>query len=153
MNQTTESRSSLPGLSNLVHTIAELYQDGVQDTYAPGRTNWDPFLERLLLEAQGVVYVPGTGIPCKLNPFDGTLVLYDRTLSRLKILLSLPKPLRVVGELYRTDGVFIKRLFDREIGKGASEIVGIGCKRRRGEFMLMLNSPEGMRSFRIKKEE
>jgi hypothetical protein len=153
MNQTTDSKSCLPGLSHLVQTVAELFHDDVQDRFAPGKGDWNPVVERLILEAQGVVYYPDTAIPSKLNPFDGTLVFYDRPASRLTILLTLQRSLRVVGELYRTDGVFIKRLFDRQIVKGSSEIVGIGCMKTRGEFIFLLHSSEGMRSFRIREDD
>lgn len=149
MNNKTGTRHCQPDLSHLSRTIAELSFEGARETLAIGKWNWEPVRERIELRRKGVEHYKDTNIPIRSNPFEGTLVLFDRAASRLTILLNLSKSLRVVAELYRMDGSYIKRLFDRQIPMGSSEIIGLGCRHRKGEFVITLHSCDGTKNFKI----
>jgi hypothetical protein len=57
--------------------------------------------------------------------------------------------MRVVGELYGSDGHFVKRLFDRPFVQGLTEITDLSSKLSKGMQVVLLNSNEGMKYFRI----
>jgi len=149
MSNNTGTRHCLPDLSHLSRTIAELSMEGVRETLAVGKRSWEPVKERIELRRRGVEHYKDTNIPIRNNPFEGTLVMFDRAASRLTILLNLSRSQRVVAELYRRDGSYIKRLFDRYIPQGASEIIGLGCRHRKGEFVITLHSFDGTKNFKI----
>jgi hypothetical protein len=150
MNKTTGSTNYSPDLNHLAVTMVELYQEGVaeicacNDEVREKEQIWD---EEKNPDAS---IFPEAGFPCRTNPFDATMIAYNRSSSKLTILLSLSKPLVVVAESYDAYGRFIKRLFNKRIGRGLTEIVCLGCRQRKGPFMILLSSSEGMRSFRIR---
>ena len=151
MNRTAGFTPCSPDLSHLVHVIAELFQDGVAEVSASGMleqntgTGWEE------KENPGSVFVHETGIPLRTNPFEGSVVAFDRNASKLTILISLGKPMRVIAEIYGPNGRFVKCLFDRRIERGLTEITGVGRRKRNETFVVLLNSGEGIRSFRIMK--
>jgi hypothetical protein len=150
MNNTTSSTFFSPDLNHLSVTLAELYQEGVAEISACMEV--DRKLETLWDEDKNPAaeIFPEAGFPCRNNPFDATMVAFNRSSSKLTMLLSLLKPLVVVAEIYDPYGRFVKRLFNEKIGRGLTELVCLGCRQRKGPFILLLSSSEGMRSFRIK---
>jgi len=150
MDKATDSTSYYSrDLSHLSVTIAELYQEGVPEISACCRDDEDLGPDWDLEENPDSYIFPEAGFPCRTNPFDATLIAFEWRASKLTFLLSLAKPLLVVAEIYGTDGRFIKRLFIKKIGRGLTEIVGLGCWQLKETFVLVLHSYEGMRSFRI----
>jgi hypothetical protein len=150
MNKTTGSTYYSPDLNHLAVTMVELYQEGVEEICACSEEVEEK--EQVWDEEKNpdAPIFPEAGFPCRTNPFDATMVAYIRSSSKLTILLSLSKPLVVVAESYDAHGRFIKRLFNNKIGRGLTEIVCLGCRQRKGPFMILLSSSEGMRSFRIR---
>jgi len=150
MNRTADSRFQSPDLHQLVRSFAELFQEGVAEVSAMGReernreTVWEEN------KNPGTLLLNETCLPRYSNPFVGSVVFFSRPTSKLTILLSMGKPLRVIAEIYGHNGRFIKRLFDRKIEPGLTEITGLGIRPRKGAFVVLLNSVEGMKYYRIK---
>jgi hypothetical protein len=149
MKKTSGSSSYSKDLSHLSITIAELFQQGVAEISACSGVENEMLPELNLEEHPDSYLFPEVGFPCRSNPFDATLIAFDRKASKLTFLLSLTRPLMVVAEIYGLDGRFIKRLFIKKIGRGLTEVVGLGCWQLKGTFVILLQSYEGMRSFRI----
>lgn len=150
MKKTAHSRSYSPGVNPMVSTIAQLYQDGVAEGrihYLRGTTLGEDWEEQVL---PGSVIKPEVGFPSRTNPFEGTIIAFDKSMSKLTILLGLGKPVRVVAELYSFKGKFIKRLFDKKMEQGLTEIICLGCGRQKDPFVVVLNSGEGMKAFRVR---
>jgi len=78
------------------------------------------------------------------------MIAFDKAASKLTILLSLLKPLRVVADIYSKDGRFIKRLFDMRMERGLTEIISLGYRMGKEAFVVLLNSGDGIMSFKIK---
>jgi hypothetical protein len=149
MNKTAGSKSCFPDLSHLSGTIAELYQGGVDEICAIHIKEKVPVSIWDEDKNPDAAIYPEAGFPCRTNPFDATMVAFDESASKLTILLSLSKPLLVIAELYGPDGRFIKRLFNKRMERGLTEIIGRGRRQQKRIFMILLHSSEGMRSFRI----
>ena len=150
MNHITGTRTLSTDLRQFTRTIAELYHESTPEVLAKTKSNWDPVREKIQRRRQGVEYFEDSSSRCRTNPFDGSLVLYEIMSSRLTVLLHLSKPLRVIAEIYTVEGTFLKRIFDRQICHGATEIISIGSQQFFGEYVMVLHSCEGIISFRIR---
>jgi len=150
MNPITGTRTIQTDLRHFTHTIAELFHECTPEVLAVSKSNWDPVRERIHTRRQGVEYSEDPSLRCRANPFDGSLVLFEIASSRLSVLLHLSKPLRVIAEIYTVEGTFLKRIFDKKIGLGATDIISIGSQQFIGEYIMVLHSCEGIKSFRVR---
>jgi len=150
MNPTTPARTNYTDLSHFTRTMAELYNEGTPEVLAKTKSNWDPERERIQRRHQGLEYSEDLSNRCRTNPFDGSLVVYEIASSRLSVLLHFSKTLRVIAEIYTVEGTFLKRIFDRKIRHGATDIISIGSQQFFGEYVMVLHSCEGIKSFRIR---
>jgi hypothetical protein len=138
-------RSTSPELKNLSHTVAELFSDRNTEM-----ADMDPQVANKSRKiGEYIIANEVDDFPFRPNPFMGSVVAYDKAASRLSILLSLASAKRVVIELYDEERRFIKRIFDRKVEKGLTEIIRLASGMPRGEFVVVLNCDDGIKSFRI----
>jgi len=144
--------SGRPDLLHLAKTIAELYQE--KTTNIRSLEGYENLLNETGIRQFHVGHpvVRKTCLPRMVNPFESSIVFYSVSASRLMILLLLEKTQWVVVEIFDQEGQFLKRLFSKNIHKGVTEIIVIGCQHLDLPFVLVLNSGEGMRSFIINSE-
>jgi hypothetical protein len=136
--------------SRIVHTLAELYSDqSNESTILRSERSLPDIRHRAKKRPTMASLISVMRITSPFNPFAESLVSYDPNAHRMTFLISLSNTMREVGELYGSDGHFIKRLFDREFVKGLTEFIDVSSKLNSGTQAVLLNSNEGMRYFRI----
>ncbi|NVO19180.1 MAG: hypothetical protein HXX13_05735 [Bacteroidetes bacterium] len=142
---------SVPGkLWQLTNTLVEIYDQGIDEIIAS--RDDEPVHRSVynILDEVDEFRLPEHRITGRTHPFDATMISFDRSSLKLTFLISLVKPMRVIGEVYGEDGKFTKHLFDKVLKRGLTEITGVGCKNQHGAFVILLHSNEGMKSFRIR---
>jgi hypothetical protein len=80
---------------------------------------------------------------------EESMVLYDKNSHKLSISLCLYKSLRVVAEIYEMNGHLLTRFFDRNLGKGRLVIDQFVNSFSSGILVVLLNSSEGRKYFKI----